>query len=59
MLRMRVERPQSFSMSKKKKHPHKTQNKKQKPNNKVNIVLSKKEMKDNGKRKYVDIRINN
>ena len=31
---------------------------KTKPNNKVNIVLSKKEMEDRGKRKYVNIKIN-
>ena len=36
----------------------KKKKKKKKPHNKVNIVLSKKEMKDNRKRKYVDIKIN-
>ena len=45
---MRAERLQSFSKLKKKK----------KPENQINIVLSKKEMKNNGKRKYVDIWIN-
>ncbi len=47
---MRAENPQSFSMSKRKKNRHKT---KQKLKNKVNIVLSNKEMKDNGKRKFL------
>ena len=36
---------------------NKKQKRKQKPNNKVNIVLSKKEMKDKRKRKYTDIKI--
>ena len=44
---MRAERPQSFSTSKKQK---------QKPNNNVK-VLSKKEMENNGKRKYVHFKI--